>query len=1098
MNATQLTESAEPTGIGSLQSIRWLLAVGALVLAVSVYRLVASQWSGMLVTAQFLAVVAGSLGVFGAGELLRNRLRLPIVGSALQVLFVVLVPVLSWGASYLDLLGAPGGVVVFAVSIVALLSALRRCLRQALRYDGILYPAAFGLLTLSLPLLSRLSLGSWGYIVTAIGLGGVFHLSSRHINRFLFHRDRRDGIDRPLHALPFIALTVLYVASMSVAHLPASLLALPIAIVGAALMMTGEEYYHALVESARERPKRWPRRSVALLAVGFASLAVSGPLAFLDASGHTVAIVFCALAGLSFRWSFRYERVLAHVLAMGASVVGYFFLPRLMPELAVEKVLSLTDILGLVVPAAKISFGMLGIALFFVWLGRRAVRTASLGRAHAVVATVHLVAIVALSGFGGAKIVAPLAVALAVFAVATLGRREWMVAGHTALGASALAWGGDNGMELLAAVMIALVALSGHERLATWRPWLTWPAFFWASLVAVSGACTVTSGGGVELFAAGVLWLSLGLRLALAAATVAGLATMSLGIHGELAFAHGASPMTLVATTQLLFAASVVLLRRASDSWSLGARASIFGHGALALAWWSLALVSDSIAVTIEPVILALFGWAIVWRALADRDETDGLVGVGFLIAYLPVQLAALNLITSAPVLLLIALAGLLAARALVARFLQPGTDGFLIVWRWAAAVAALGFVGVEAAALALIVVLTGMLLGKTPYRSLLLVLAHGLVWFEGSMGYELFPLAFAHAVASGFSLFAALALVWIVLVEARERALHVWVVALECIVVSVYFMGFVPGVVFSTWDCAVLIAVAAAFAARHARRALRNESADHAWAMQGFVALGVLVAFYAGWITLGNGRAPYVLLAAGVVQHGLASLWRRCSNGEPLGASSAFTGQALALVGGVVAIARLQAWPSFLASAFYLILASQRTKRVGPSILSASFLGLGLVAIASGHGVGIEFYALAPGFSLVALALLLSEEMGPRWSRHVFTAGAAFIYATPVLALYDEITWSWQAVLLLLTVGFGTASFWLRSRPLLTVSTVALVIDLACFIITIRATEPLLLWVAGVFLGVALMMLAAYLEYRRAGLAQQIRVFGRELAGWY
>jgi hypothetical protein len=437
-------------------------------------------------------------------------------------------------------------------------------------------------------------------------------------------------------------------------------------------------------------------------------------------------------------------------------------------------------------------------------------------------------------------------------------------------------------------------------------------------------------------------------------------------------------------------------------------------------------------------------------------------------------------------------------AQAFVPRFVQPSVERFVALWRWAAVVAALGLVGVEAAALAAIVLLTGRRLGKSPYRSLLLVLAHGLVWFEGSVEYRLFPLALADAVASGFSLFAALSLVWIVLVETRERALHVWAVALECIVVSVYFMGFVPDVVFSAWDYGVLIAVAVAFAARHASRALSHDGGDHAWAMQSWVALGALVAFYAGWITFGNGRAPYVLLAAGIVQHGLASLWRRCSNGEPLGAASAFTGQALALMGGVVALARLQAWPLFLASAFYLILASQRTKRIVSSILSASFLGLGLVAIASGHGVGIEFYALAPGFALVALALLLSEEMGPRWSRHVFTAGAAFIYATPVLALYDEITWSWQAVLLLLTVGFGTASFWLRSRPLLTVSTVALVIDLACFVIMIRATEPLLLWVAGVFLGVALMTLAAYLEYRRAGLAQHIRVFGRELAGWY
>jgi len=270
---------------------------------------------------------------------------------------------------------------------------------------------------------------------------------------------------------------------------------------------------------------------------------------------------------------------------------------------------------------------------------------------------------------------------------------------------------------------------------------------------------------------------------------------------------------------------------------------------------------------------------------------------------------------------------------------------------------------------------------------------------------------------------------------------------------------------------------------------------------MQAWWALGILVGVYAGWVSFGNARAPYVLLATGVLQYGLAALWRRSERGHVLASTAILSGQALALVGGAVALVRLQPWPLFLTSVFYLILASsssRKSQRVLPSVLSASFLGLGLFAIASGQAVGLEFYALAPGFTLVALSLLLSVEMGPRWSRHVFTAGAAFIYATPVLALYDEITWAWQAVLLLLTLGFGTASFWLRSRPLLTVSTAALVIDLACFVIMIRATEPLLLWVGGVFLGVAIMTFASYLEYRREGLAQQIRVFGRQLAGWY
>ena len=205
---------------------------------------------------------------------------------------------------------------------------------------------------------------------------------------------------------------------------------------------------------------------------------VAGPFAFLDASGRVPAIVSCAIAALLFRWSFRYENVPAHVFAMCASVVGYVFLPTLMPQVAVETVVSLTDMLGLVAPAAKLSFGQLGLALFFTALSRRAERA---GQVHAICASIHLIAIVALSGFAGVKIVAPLALALALLSVFITRRREWLPAAHAALGAGILAWGGAHGMELLALVMIGVVALSRGSR------HLTWPAFFWAGVIGISG-----------------------------------------------------------------------------------------------------------------------------------------------------------------------------------------------------------------------------------------------------------------------------------------------------------------------------------------------------------------------------------------------------------------------------------------------------------------------------------------------------------------------------------------------------------------------------------------------------------------------------------
>jgi hypothetical protein len=68
----------------------------------------------------------------------------------------------------------------------------------------------------------------------------------------------------------------------------------------------------------------------------------------------------------------------------------------------------------------------------------------------------------------------------------------------------------------------------------------------------------------------------------------------------------------------------------------------------------------------------------------------------------------------------------------------------------------------------------------------------------------------------------------------------------------------------------------------------------------------------------------------------------------------------------------------------------------------------------------------------------------------------------------------------------------------LLTVSTAAMLTDLGFFVFKIGTTEPILLWVFGLAFGLALMAFAAYLEYRREGLVQQVRLYGRELRSWH
>jgi hypothetical protein len=183
--------------------------------------------------------------------------------------------------------------------------------------------------------------------------------------------------------------------------------------------------------------------------------------------------------------------------------------------------------------------------------------------------------------------------------------------------------------------------------------------------------------------------------------------------------------------------------------------------------------------------------------------------------------------------------------------------------------------------------------------------------------------------------------------------------------------------------------------------------------------------------------------------------------------------------------------------SLFYLIVASREAQRIFPSVASAGLLGMALAAVISQTRLGLELYFLALGLALLTLAWLLRTELGERWSRHVVAAGASCLYATPIVALSGQISWGWLAALLVLTVAFGAASFGLRSRSLLTVSTAALLTDLGFFVFHIGSTAPTALWVLGALFGLSVMGAAAWLEYQREGVLQQIRVFGRELRAW-
>jgi hypothetical protein len=1001
MNETaspQTNPDPETGGLRSISGIRWLLLAGSAVTGVSVYRLVQARWAMIPVPVQFLILVAGALAIFALGSVTRRRLHLPAAGSALLFLFTGLVPVLTWGAVYLRLLDTPAGWIAFSAGGAALLGAAVSVMRSVLRYPGKLYPAALGILLAAQAVLPWIGARwPWApellYGLAAAILGAILHLGSRHVDRFFFHRDRRDGIDRPIHLVPFLLLGVLYAGAMTLLDLRSTFLALPLAVLGLVLAGTGEEFYRALADSLGAPPERWPFRSVALLAIGFSLVVIAQPLALLDGSLRCLFLTALCAAALFLRWSLRYGHRAIHVLGVLAAFAAYH--------------------------AAPAFWG--GAPDFGTW--------SDLG----------FLAFLAGGGFLLARRQAP----------------EELRAIHGALIAL-----------VVLRTTVAAMLLAG--------PFTPVAALIAQAVFVLAWLATRFSRPGG--------WTGSAIDPAIDSAvnpSARGLA--------------------------ILHAGFAVLL---------------------------LAHVASVGAVTVEPLILLLLGLAFLGEGFAGTPEWIE-AGLGLAVLWAPVQLFFWSLMPSWSAALIagLGLAGLeLAALTLAVRRLGARDDEREVllalavrhltqIWLALAGAACLLFAGLDVLLLALL--MTGVLfLTRTvlegwapriacPARMTLLPLLQiaALAAAGGRPERDLPMVILTHPFAL-IPWIAGLGLLWRGLIEilGRRRTLKPWAILLAAVTAGGYLAACVNEAGFSRLENLAMIAAAAGWAAAFAFDGLRDgREPENGWAAQAWAGLALLHGFTAGWLHWGSGLAPWILLVLGAAEYVLSELLARTERGAAFVPSCRRIGLALPVAAGVLSLLRIPiagtvwapALVTFLVSLFYTVVASREPKRIFPALASALFLGLALLNVIAESHLGMEVYFLAPGFALLALAWLLRAELGPTWSRHLAAAGASFVYATPIVALSGEISWGWLAALLLCAVGFGAASFTLRSRSLLTVSTAALLTDLGFIVFRIGTTAPTVLWVLGLVFGLALMAVAAWLEHQREGLLQQIRLFGRELRAW-
>lgn len=1243
-------EAASEDGLRSGAAIRWLLFVGALVVGVSVVRLVAAQWGSLALPVQFTALAAGNLGLYALGHLARHRLHLRVAGSALLALFATLTPVLAWGAGRQDLASEPMGALAAFGGLAACWLALRRWMAESFDYRGPVLPMTVGFYLFALPATPWLaSLGGLEAPIPSLLIaffgGLMLILACRHVNRFFFHRDRRDGQDRPLSYLPFALLTVLYAASVLTLGPNAMGLALLALFVAIALFDAGEEYVLAVERASGQQPEAWPRRSKGLLTLGFVGLAMALGLATTaleqigapsDPSAWVFELVF-ALGGLRLAaWALRHRSAVAHgfaLLLLGVAAHGiYMIWPG-----AFERFQTLVD---LAFPAAT------GWSSVFVMVALHEAVLALVLAVGAVLLrrllTRPMSLVHGLAFFG---------VALLALVVSTVTAPSLAVVGLVITVASALATFGLRSalpvlLGWLGVVGVSLATFSWDTELGVMATGvmatnLGLTALAWIVLRRFSVSRTTARGVMAGSIAVSLGLLPLGLALLGSPDQVAWLGVAGLLAAGSLALAaqalrhgmlgvlaslggfaaaHLAAAHLEVAHTgadgdaMLVPFALVALvsglvgwigIRRITaatgnphddagyphdeDSTFLAPFWALFGAASGAgLLWATTGLVAGSPVWVLLPLpILALATLDLCLRAQDPKEHAGWIGWANFVLATTPVAtvfLACRSLDIdpsaftagdpTAWLALFTAGSGLLRLLTTRPRFTyiveriygrensERGPMDLLhdaADWLWRATtvlavLAGLAFVGPFAAALVIGHLVVALRVGRASTRlaeptpgidmppaegwGLVAILQLALL----SQGPGFLPALLFQGAWSAAPILAFGALTWLVLafdLRPRDAATPSWIRdtawVLEIAAAFVLMVGLAAGT--NSGDDLPTLAstsIALLFAVRHAWKGLGREAqnqARHGWLAQGWIAITVFQASALTWLAFSDTAFAFGLVGLSLALRWLRDALEARGHGE-LGATLAPTSILVAAWGGLMPLTAgagspwMGLLPTFLASLSFALAAHASLRpsddpapgapadtaapgtafaiRRHPDTGWASALAAALYfvvgATASVHrlsAAGPELYLLGPGLALLALSTLLGQRIGRAWSQRLLIVGAGCLYAMPVLGMLGEITWGWQITLLLLSVIFGAWSFQLESRALLLVSTLSVLTDLAFFLLMLRRTEPMLLWVAGVIFGLGLMALAALLEKRREEVRQQIRLWSDELRSW-
>lgn len=342
-------------------------------------------------------------------------------------------------------------------------------------------------------------------------------------------------------------------------------------------------------------------------------------------------------------------------------------------------------------------------------------------------------------------------------------------------------------------------------------------------------------------------------------------------------------------------------------------------------------------------------------------------------------------------------------------------------------------------------------------------------------------------------------------LVSERLFALG-WTHALRVMAVLTSLCIFSFGMAMLPWVSVVLIG-ASLFALSEFLKAKRLQQEAHVWGGLSIVAASIIWLANIGVLELGVGASQFILAVAA----GMGLLLHRLLNGNTRWQVFARPMFLIGMVcpGVLTGLAVFHQLTSFqraldpigtltmFTAAFIYFHQAYVLKNRGLLLLSIAIINIAVML--TWYSLSLfdaQFYCVPVGLSVIAVVQLLKRELPREAQDPLRYVGALIVLVSPLFHIIDG-SWIHLVSLLILCVLVVLLAIGLRLRALLNVGTAFLLADLVMMVVRSSIDNPSLLWISGLGIGAAVIVLAAVCERHREQVLGRIRLLSAELATW-